>query len=165
MELGFDTSQTESWNSQYDLLPPGDYHVFITEDRVQESRDGIPYLTLRYDIAEGPYKDRCFFDNLYFWSNNVNAKSIAKRKLKSIAMAIGYPNPDYVQDSNELVGGEMIINLKITPAKGDYDERNDIRIYKCVPKADVGGMPQPAAQRPGSRLAGFVQCQKIWRRL
>lgn len=148
----YNMTEVQDFNEKFAVLPAGDYHVCITEDTLNYKKDGgEPYLTFRYDVLTGPYRGRVVFDNLYLWSEKERSgqSTFFQSKLKGIAKAVGYSNPDWIQDSSELVGGEMIVTLRVQKETENYPEKNDIRAYKKVPAAPVAGMPpQTAAPRP-----------------
>ena len=48
-------SGVSGFNEEYELLPPGDYHVRIVDDKVKTTKSGTQYLNLRYDIVDGKY--------------------------------------------------------------------------------------------------------------
>ena len=149
----FDLSHVSEFNN--DVLPPGEYHVRIAGDEIKLTKAGDQYLNLRYDVLDGPYARRILFDGLHFWhSSSEGARRMAQAKLKSIARACHLPNPDYVQDSSELLNREMLIRVKVKT--DDYGDRNEIQIYKPVPAVPVGGSapaPAPAPVPPAPAAA------------
>lgn len=154
---GMNLSGVSGFNEEYEVLPPGDYHVRIVDDKVKTTKSGTQYLNLRYDVVDGKYARRCIFDGLHFWNENETARRMAQQKLKSIAKAVHMPNPDFVQDSSDLLQREMLVTLRVKT--DDYGEKNEVKLYKPLPAVQVGGpsspapaTPPPPAARPAQRV-------------
>jgi len=110
--LDCDLSQTVAFGE----LPDGVYNVKIIKDELKEY-NGQKCLTLTYKVIDGPYKNTYKFEDLKLWHENPEFKRIDRGKLKGIALAIKHPNPNYISNSSELIGGEMTIKLKTTISK------------------------------------------------
>lgn len=136
--LNFDLSETGNFDS-YSLLDPGEYAVRITDSSITETRSGESRLTFVYTV-DGT--NRKVFDNLSFWSSNPKAVDMAKKKLKSIAIACGHKNPNYVADSSELHGKQMLVTLGIRESNGR--EYQDVKGYAPMKPAAKSSFARPA---------------------
>lgn len=149
-ELNMNLNGVDPYDNNYELLPPGEYPVRITNAELRFPRSGCnQYLSLRYDVLDGPKRGRVLFEPLNLWSQNPTAREIAARKLKSIGVAIRLPNPDYIADSNELMQGEMIVRVVIRKDdSGQYGDKNDIKGYKPLQGVNVAAGPVPTGATP-----------------
>lgn len=149
-QLNCNLSGYDPYDDNYELLPPGDYPVRITQGELKFAKNGSgQYLNLRYDVTDGPKKGRVLFDMLNLWSQNPTAREIAARKLKSIGLAVRVANPDFISDSDELLDGEMIVRVSIRKdTTGQYADRNDVKGYKPVAGVAVGQQPLATGAMP-----------------
>lgn len=107
-------------------LPEGEYVAAIAKNERRETRssNGNAYLSLEFEVMEGPAKGRRFWTNLNLWNSNAQAAEIAQRELTSICHAVGKLR---VGDADELNGIPMLIKVGID--KDDKD-RNVVKGYK-----------------------------------
>lgn len=163
-QLNQNLSGYNSYESDYELLPPGEYPVRITDGELKTPKaGGNQYLNLRYDVTDGPKKGRVLFDMLSLWSNNATAREIACRKLKSIGLAIRLPNPDYIGDTDELLNGEMIVRIGIKKDEtGQYADRNEVKGYKPIAGVAVGGAPMAQPSMAGTTPPPMARPATPW---
>jgi hypothetical protein len=107
-------------------IPPGPYKSVIANSEVKESSKNNMMLKLTFMICDGgPHNGRQVFEQF------VLSSPVAMSRLKSLALCAGHPNPDYIQDSEELHGLEVIINVKLEIDKtGQYEPKNKISSFK-----------------------------------
>jgi hypothetical protein len=72
---------------------------------------------------------------------NPQTVEIARAQLKSLAIAVGHPNPDHVEDSEELHGVPIMVNLGVEaagdPKYGDRDGlQNTVKGFEPVDGAE-----------------------------
>ena len=141
MDLSLDLSRVEASKSSSDLVPPGEYEVRIAGTEYKETSKGNgSYLRIRYKIIDGPMAGRSIFDNLNLWHKTDQTRLIAQSQLKAIAKAINHPNPNFIRNTEELIGGALKIRVIVN---GDY---NDVKSYKGSELQPVAPQaPQPAA--------------------
>lgn len=151
----FDTAQVPQDDSprDFDPVPAGEYLAQITDSELKETKSGGQMLKLTLRIETGPHAGRLIWDNLNIVNANAQAQGIAHRALRDICEAVGKPAID---DSEELHGFPLVIEVKIEPARGEYKARNGVRRYKS---ANGGGSkpaarPAPAPQGPAPAQAG-----------
>jgi hypothetical protein len=101
---------------------------------------------------DGPKKKACIFEKLYFWPPaSDKARNAAQSKLKSIAKAIRHPNPNYIGNTSELIGGELVIKVKVKTSE-QYDDQNEVTSYSPV-KGVTTPAPQAAPTAPAAPAA------------
>lgn len=105
-------------------VPPGEYNVVIAATEYKESKRGTGgYLRMQYKISDGPHNGRSVFDNLNLWHEQQNTRYIAQSRLKAIAKAVGHPNPNFIRNTDELLGGRMLVRVSVS------DEYNNVKSY------------------------------------
>lgn len=165
-QINLNLSGFNPYGDTYELLPPGEYPVRITQGDLKHAKNGSgQYLNLRYDVIDGPSKGRILFDTLSLWSQNATAREIAARRLKSIGMAIKVANPDFISDTDELLDGEMIVRVAIRKDDtGQYGDKNECKAYKPLAGVAVGSSPMAGAMPtpPPAAPAGQTKQQTPW---
>ena len=164
MNLNQNLAQTEEYGT-YKALPPGDYAVRVIDDPVRETRAGESRLTFTYEVIDGPYAGRQIFDGFSLWSSNPKAVSVAQSRLKSLAIACRHRNPNYIADSSELLGKELIVRTAIREYNGS--EYEDVKKYipmegpaqapaqsapAAAPRRSAATPPPPPAPAQGAAL-------------
>jgi hypothetical protein len=135
-------------------IPPGAYKSVIMNSEVAQSKSGNTMLKVAFMVADGgPHNGRQVFEQF------VLSSPVAMSRLKSLALCAGHPNPDYIRDSEELHGLEVIINVKLEIDKtGQYEPKNKISSFKkpegaapiAPPSQAFAGLqaPPPPVQQP-----------------
>jgi hypothetical protein len=94
------------------------------ESDYKETRagDGM-VLKLKFECLDPPYTGRAVYENLTLEHPKEETVAIAQANLKSLAAACGHPNPDYVENSEELHNLPVVLKLKKerNPQFGDAD--------------------------------------------
>jgi hypothetical protein len=71
-------------------LEPGEYEAIISEAEIRENKAGTGmYLSLKWQVTDGPCANRVFYSNLNIVHQNAMAENIAKQSLKKLCNAIG----------------------------------------------------------------------------
>jgi|GEM_PF-1444456 len=142
----------------FSLLPPGEYPATIIASEIRESRAGDRSLSLTYRIDDGRYHGRRVFDDLRLWHSNQTVREIAARALKTIATVSGHPNPNYIGNSEELHGRQLILKLSIRKDKNDpTKEYQDIKYAKASQMPDARAPWQDAPRSPAPQSAPTAQ--------
>lgn len=138
----FDTEtlpQPEQGN--FEPLPAGWYQAKITKAEVRETKAGTGnYIAVRYDITGPTHQGRVVFGNLNIKNPSSESERIGREQLGELMRAIGLTR---VQDSDELIGGELSIKLKVRQSD-KYGDSNDVAGFKAIQGA------QPPAPRASS---------------
>jgi len=130
-------ANTEGNNEQegFDVIPAGTYVAAIVKSEMKETKAGTgSYLNLHLKVQEGEFAGRMVFDNLNLVNPNAVAVSIANKKLNSICEACGQRG---VEDSDELHGIDMKIQVGVQAATDSWPESNKIMSYKPVDGAEL----------------------------
>ena len=148
---GYNAEDVEPSKS-FEPLEPGWYSAMITDSEERDTRAGNgSYLSLTFEVIEGPAKGRKLWANLNLNNPNEKAVEIAKRDLSAICHAVGVMRP---KDSADLHHKPLAIHVKIDAKDSS---RNVIKGYRetgakaSAPKA--AEKPAKAAP-PWQRKAG-----------
>lgn len=142
----FDTTTLPQSEQSYDALPAGWYQAKITKTEVKQTKSGTgSYIAVRYDILGPTHQGRVVFGNLNIKNANSEAERIGREQLGELMRAIGLTR---VQDSDELIGGELSIKLKIR-ASEQYGDSNDVTGFKAISGAKPP-MPAPTMSTPAA---------------
>jgi hypothetical protein len=114
-----------------ELVPRGDYHMKVTEGSVEycgpESKNpGEPYYKLECTFQGGRYAGRSIITNAMLFDGALyTVVQIAKAMGQEVPTEGDWDPPQLV----DIIGTDFICGVKITPKKGDYDEKNDIASF------------------------------------
>jgi hypothetical protein len=130
MKLAQNLSGVEA-GLDFKSLPEGVYKAHITEARgdfqdlpgenVKES------VSLLWTILEPEYEGAVVFDRLCLNGYKDTALTMSQRKLKTMAEAMGHPNPNYIEDTDELL--QRACYIKVGFGKGEYKDKNQVNNY------------------------------------
>ena len=135
-QLNFDATQVDP-QSSFDPIPAGWYKAIIIESEMKPTRNGQgQYLQLTLQVLDGQHSGRHLWERLNLMNPSTTAVEIAQKTLSAICHAVGVMTP---KDSAELHNKPMQVKVKIVPADGQYEARNEITGYKAIDGA------QPAA--------------------
>ena len=129
----------------YDLLPEGWYEATISKAEVNNTKAGTgTKIDVRYDITWPTQQGRVIFASLNIRNPNPEAERIGREQLGELMRAIGLTK---VQDSDELIGGQVCIKIKIKKASakdiaaGYTQDRNEVVGWKAI-SGSMGAMPK-----------------------
>ena len=145
----------------YDPLPAGWYTAMIAGADLQATKDGGgQYIKVKYSITGPSHQGRIVFGNMNIKNASAKAEEIGRQQLGELMRAIGLAR---VQDTDQLIGGQLSIKLDIRPARTDaasgktYDAQNEVKGYKAAGgSATAAAMPsfgatsQPQASAPAA---------------
>lgn len=106
--------------SDYELLPDGDYIAMVTASEIKATKAGNA-LVLSVEIIEGKGKGRKFQDYLNIDHPNEKAVEIAYQTLAALARAVG---KDSVEDSAELHDKRILIKVGTQKGEGTYTDKD-----------------------------------------
>jgi len=122
-ELNISLANTEAQET-LKPLPPGWYEAQITDSEIKEGAKGN-YIRWTFDILGHPNK---------VWeimSLNNEGEAVGLKKLKTLAVVSGHPDPNFIRDTEEFHGRKCQVRLKIEEdATGAYEPKNKITAYK-----------------------------------
>lgn len=148
----FDATQVEPSAGRM-ALPDGWYNIMFTQGECKPTKDtaSLPreqqvwLAELGAKVMDGPYAGQMIYDRLNLWNPNETAARIANGTLSAICHAIGVFQ---VNDLQQLWGKPLMARVKYKPAKGEYDEGNDVKAYAKT------GMHQPGPTGAAAAAAG-----------
>lgn len=141
LDQAIDLSALPQSEQSYELLPPGWYAASITKADLKATKDGAgQYIALRFDITGPSHQGRVVFGNLNIKNRSAKAEEIGREALGQVMRAIGLAR---VQDTDQLIGGQLLIKVAIREASGGYEAQNEVKGYKSA------GV-QPAAIAPAA---------------
>ena len=150
MDLGISIEAASQ--DQYDVLPDGWYFSRITSAEVKDTKAGTgSYISIRYDITGPSHEGRVVWGNLNLSNPNPRAEQIGREQLAQLTAAIGLKS---ISDSDELIGGECQIKLKVK--EDDYGIKNEVKGFKAV----SGSNPPSVATPPSAAPAAPAQDSK-----
>lgn len=139
LDQEFDASTVEISNGQYDPLPAGWYTAKITDADLKTTKAGNgQYIAVRYDVTGPTHQGRVVWGNLNIKNPNPKAEEIGRQQLAELMAAIGLAK---VRDTDELIGGELSIKLKVRQSE-QYGDSNDVQGYRSI---SGSAAPQPMA--------------------
>lgn len=129
----------------FKAIPAGKYTALITNSELVHTKDNDARLLFTWCVLNGEYADRLVFGSLMLSGKGME---MGDRNLKKIAIAVGHPNPNLIDETEDLHGVPCQITVGF--GKGDYSDRNDIKDYKPLP-ANTAMAPPAASSAPPAR--------------
>lgn len=123
---GFDANTVDP-TTEFEPVPAGKYLAVIVESEMKatKSADGH-YLELKFQLLEGPCKNRMLWSRLNLDNPNRQAVQIAQAELSAVCRAVGVMQP---KDSIELHNLPLLITVKCKKRDDTGDVVNVIRGY------------------------------------
>lgn len=146
----FDAADLPQGTGNFDPLPAGWYDVAITGAELKSTKEGNgSYIKVRYDVTGPSHQGRVVFGNLNIQNASAKAEEIGRQQLGEIMRAIGLSR---VQDTDQLIGGNLSIKLEVKPADGQYSAGNEVRGFRALvggtaPKPQAAATSAPASTR------------------
>jgi len=147
----FNTSEIPQSENNFEPIPAGWYEVAVNSAELKDTKAGTgQYIAIRYDVLGPAHQGRVIFGNLNIRNPNPKAQEIGIQQLGELMRAIGLAS---VEDTDQLIGGQLEVKVKISPASGGYDASNDVSGFKAMkggmaPKASAPTQAAPAAGAP-----------------
>lgn len=134
-------------------LPAGLYEVSIADAEVTDTRAGTgKMLKVEYDVTGPTHANRKVWQYINLTNANQQAEQIGRGQLSSLCRAVGIAQ---LKDSDELLGRQLRVRLKVRPAKGDYEESNDVAAHESLsmPAAPVAAQAAQQATPAAKKAA------------
>lgn len=141
--LNMDLSDTPS-GMGYDPIAAGEYQAQIIETEISRSQSENLMLNLTWQIQDGECAGRMVFDRLMLEGSD-KAVAFGKVKLKTMADAVGHPNPNRIEHTEALHGLPCLITVTIKEYNGE--NRNEVKNYRSLKEA---GPANKAAAPPAA---------------
>lgn len=128
-------------SGSYELLPDGLYDVKVTDAGLKDTKSGTgQYIKLELTIIGEKHSGRKLWSNLNIRNDSEKAEEIGRKQLNSLMAAIG---KEELEDTDELVGGDLSVKVGTRPASGGYDAQNEVKAYKAM----AGGSASASATK------------------
>jgi hypothetical protein len=131
----------------FPVLPPGDYKARVVDSMVTRSKEKSNLMArFTWRVEEGPAAGRLIFDTVMLGGSD-KAVEVGQSRLKTMAQAVGHPNPNYIRDTEEFHGKVCI--LKVSVQKDEkYGEQNRIQNYKPISGGAAPAVMSQAQPKP-----------------
>jgi len=115
----------------FDVLQPGQYRCRIVraEGRMANKQETGEMLSLEFEVLEPEYAGRRLWALLCVEHQTDQVRKIAQEQVSAICHAIGKPNASGAED---LLGGDLMVRVKVKPANDKYEARNECVGYKPI---------------------------------
>ena len=136
----------EEEKGDYSPIPEGWYNVKITDASLNKTKAGTgEYIKVEYTVSGENFSGRRVWDLLNIRNPSEKAEEIGRRQLSSLMSAIGL---ETLNDTDELVGADLKVKVKIKPAEGDYSESNGIGGFKALGEKPAQGNSGASESKP-----------------
>jgi hypothetical protein len=143
----FDPNEVEPAKA-FEPLPPGDYVVGIVGAKIKKTKDGTGWrVALEIVVSEGDHRGRKMWPGINIVNASQEAQDIGQREYTALVEACGLTGE---RDVTKLVGRECVASVKIRPAEGVYEARNDVKGWKPLGSAGLVDAA-PEASAPAKR--------------
>lgn len=143
MQFGFNVSSVQPQQS-FDLLPPGHYlcRIVRAEGRHGAKPETGEMLSVEFEVLDPQYQGRKLWSMLCVNHQSEKVRQIAQQQLSSICHAIDRVSASCASD---IIGHDLMVKVKVKPAEGQWEARNECAGYTAAPKG--GGSVAPAAPK------------------
>ena len=134
----FNTNEMPQGDNNFEPIPAGWYSCSA---EIKDTKAGTgQYIAIRYNITGPTHEGRVIFGNINFRNPNPKAQEIGIQQLGDIMRGIGLAS---LEDTDQLVGGQLEIKVKISPPNNGYEASNDVSGFKAL-KGGSAPMAVPA---------------------
>jgi len=120
--------------TDFDALPAGKYKsILIKSENKKNKNSNGSHIALTFQIVEGPYKGRNFFNNLNLENDSEKAVKIAKSQLASLCRATGKLKPGSTEELHDI---PIIATLSVKK-RGDGSDKMDNDLKKVENPSEV----------------------------
>ena len=143
------TATEETMNGEFKPVPPATYLATITQSEMKKTKAGNgDIIKLTFEIMDGEYKGRLFFNNINFNNPSSDCQNIGRKELNTIMKACELYE---LQDTSQLHGTAMMVDVVIEESVG-YKPQN-------VPK-NYASASEEGNNQAGSMAADVAQAEK-----
>lgn len=119
-------------DSQYTLLPEGEYTLRVTDTEKATAKKGHDMLVIHFEVARGDKKGLTCIERLNLWHGDETVRQIAAGTLAQICTALGLKRVTDTEDLHEKCLDVTVIHRD----SGDYVNM-DFRQWRPAPKDEV----------------------------
>jgi len=148
-----DEDLASTGDGDFSPLPAGEYAVTIDGADLKQTKAGDgTYINLKM-IVDGPtHMGRIVFSMLNIQNPSQKAEAIGRGQLGDILRILGIQAATF-EDTDQLLGGQMIVKLAVKEAQGEYKAGNNVQAYKPLTGGAPAATPTPRAATPAARPA------------
>ena len=146
----FDASSVPVTEKSFEVLPAGWYTASVTGADLKATKSGTgQYLRIEYTISGPTGAGRKVWSNYNVRNENPKAESIGREQLAELCRCVGLAR---VNDTDQLLGCNVSVKLKVREASNGYEATNEVQGHKAL---EGSAPPAPAAAAPkGAAKAG-----------
>ena len=145
----FNPSDVPATEKSFEVLAPGWYAASITGAEVKATKSGTgQYLRVEYTISGPSGAGRKVWSNYNVRNENPKAESIGREQLAELCRCVGLAR---VNDTDQLLGCNVSVKLKVREASNGYDAQNEVQAHKAL---EGSAPPAPAAAKAAAPKAG-----------
>ncbi len=134
---------TDDGGGDFSPLPAGDYTTQITGAELKTTKSGTgQYIKVELTVVGDDFQGRKVWGNINIKNDSEKAEEIGRAQLNQLMSAIGL---EKLEDTNQLVGKDVTIKLKVKEATEQWPANNEIKAYK----ASSGGGASASATKEG----------------
>lgn len=112
--------------------------MILVEAKKKETKAGTGhYMNATFKVIEGEFAGRMVFSIFNLDNPNERATEISRGQLANLMKAVDVEELDDMWDWSELFSKPFAARLKVIPAKGEYDAKNDIGRFDSLSNQDV----------------------------
>lgn len=161
--LGQTFVASEVPQSDFELLPEGDYRLTVTESEMKDTVKGGVQLVFTYQVVGSALDGRKLFDRLNIKNDNQKAVEISFQTLAKLVSACGV---EKVNDSSDLHGKSFMAHVEVKKGEGTYikdgvekpqSDQNVIKKY--YPVGSMGQNQSQAATPQASAQAASAPAE------
>ena len=159
---------TDEVVSDFTPLPVDKYLASIVEAELKQTKAGTgSYINVKFEVMDGKFKGRWVFTMITFTNPNSVAQEIGRKQLNTLLQAIGYGVGQGIQDTSELTGHAVVIEVGIEQNEG-YAPKNTVKNYfsanaqGAVPVAPSAPAPTAAPVQPSAAPSESNDASPSW---
>ena len=145
----FNPSDVPATEKSFEVLAPGWYTASVTGAEVKATKSGTgQYLRVEYTISGPTGAGRKVWSNYNVRNENPKAESIGREQLAELCRCVGLAR---VNDTDQLLGANVSVKLKVREASNGYEAQNEVQGHKSL---EGSATPAPAAAPKAAAKAG-----------
>lgn len=157
LDLGFEVSSIKKSSN---VFPAGDYRCTVENMKLEmNTAETIKNLNVRLSIVDGDLAGKKIFARHPVGTTRTDdgmktAVGMGLDRVKELGTACGVGGSNLAP----CIGQEVIVRLSVTPAKGNFDEQNDVKKYLPAPKVAQAATLAPL--KPAGSTAAILAKKK-----
>ena len=116
--------------NNFEPIPDGWYEVLISSTQLKQTKAGTgEYIALRYNVLGPAHRGLVIVGKLNIRNPNSKTQDIGIQQLGDLMQAIGLAS---VEDTDQLIGGHLEVEVKISEASGGCDFSNYVSNFRAI---------------------------------